>query len=272
MPVSLPPDPIEIEADPLRLSQVLSNLLTNAAKYMDAKGTIEVNALIDGQNLCLSVKDRGIGLDSASLPTIFEMFSQVKGVLDRSEGGLGIGLALVKGIVNLHGGRIEAVSAGLGQGSEFRLWLPMPAAASTGTKSIIRNGFQLPIATRRILVVDDNRDAAQSLGFLLEQSGHAIGLAHDGSQALVTASDFRPDIAFLDIGLPNMNGYELAHAIRNEPWGERVVLIALTGWGHQDDKRRAREAGFNGHLTKPVDPDRIEALIAEKLDPAHWQD
>jgi CheY-like chemotaxis protein len=237
---------------------------------MDANGQIEVNARVVGEELCIGVKDQGIGLDSESLPTIFDMFSQVKSALDRSEGGLGIGLALVKGLVTLHGGRIEAASEGLGRGSEFRVWLPIPKHQEAHGKQSGFDGFRLPITARRVLIVDDNRDAAQTLGLLLEQSGHMVRIAHDGPQALLAADDFRPEVAVLDIGLPKLNGYELAQAIRGESWGQHMVLVALTGWGQRDDKLKARQAGFNGHLTKPVDPDQVNALISVKLDHLRW--
>jgi len=270
--ISLPREPIELDIDPLRLSQVLSNLLTNAAKYMDVGGRIEVRARVQDREVCITVRDHGIGLEPESLTAIFEMFSQVKTALDRSEGGLGIGLALVRGLVALHGGRIEASSEGLGRGSEFRVWLPMPAIPAAEAHAISAPAPQNATTPRRILVVDDNRDAAESLGFLLEHSGHAVRLAHDGQEALLAAQDFQPEIAFLDIGLPKLDGYELAQAIRRETWGEHMVLFALTGWGHETDRLRARAAGFNGHLTKPIDPDSIDTLVTEKLDPRAWRD
>jgi PAS domain S-box-containing protein len=270
--ISLPLQPIELDIDPLRLSQVLSNLLTNAAKYMDVGGRIEVRARVEAAEVCITVRDHGIGLEPESLTAIFDMFSQVKTALDRSEGGLGIGLALVRGLVALHGGRIEAWSEGLGRGSEFRVWLPMPSQATAGAGITSPPPSQKAVAPHRILVVDDNRDSAQSLGFLLEHSGHAVRLAHDGEEALRAARDFQPDIAFLDIGLPKLDGYELARAIRSEAWGERILLFALTGWGHEDDRRRARGAGFNAHLTKPIDPDRIDTLVAEHLSSRAWRD
>jgi signal transduction histidine kinase/ActR/RegA family two-component response regulator len=270
--ILLPPEPIELDTDPLRLSQVLSNLLTNAAKYMDIGGLIELRAHVQNGEVCIAVRDQGIGLEPESLTAIFEMFSQIKTALDRSEGGLGIGLALVRGLVALHGGRIEASSEGLGRGSEFRVWLPTPSETSAGAHISTPPASQTASTPRRILVVDDNRDAAESLGFLLEHSGHAVRLAHDGQEALLAARDYRPDIAFLDIGLPKLDGYELSQAIRRESWGERIVLFALTGWGHETDRQRARAAGFNGHLTKPIDPDSIDTLVAEKLDPRAWRD
>ena len=270
--ISLPIEPIELDVDPLRLSQVLSNLLTNAAKYMDVGGRIEVRARVEGKEVCIAVRDHGIGLEPESLTAIFEMFSQVKTALDRSEGGLGIGLALVRGLVALHGGRIEASSEGLGRGSEFRVWLPMPSDPKAGGHASGPPASQTATTPRRVLVVDDNRDAAESLGFLLEHSGHAVRVAHDGAEALLAAREFRPEIAFLDIGLPKLDGYELAQAIRRETWGEGIVLFALTGWGHETDRQRARVAGFNSHLTKPIDPDSIDALLADKLNPRAWRD
>jgi PAS domain S-box-containing protein len=260
--VSLPDEPIEVEVDPLRLSQVFSNLLTNAAKYMEPNGQIEVSARPGDGGVYISVKDRGIGLEPDSLRRVFEMFAQVKGTLDRAEGGLGIGLALVKGLVELHGGRVTALSDGLGKGSEFRVWLASPARRGQAVAEASPQRSRLSSRPRRILVVDDNLDAAQSLAFLLQAEGHDVCVAHDGEQAFTSAGDFRPDIALLDIGLPKLDGYGVAEAIRREPWGKDILLLALTGWGQNDDKRRALEAGFNFHLTKPVDLDQVNTLIA----------
>ncbi len=260
--ISLPESPIEVDGDPLRLSQVFSNLLTNAAKYSETSGRIEVMVIPAADGIEVTVKDSGMGLEAESLSRIFEMFSQVKSALDRSEGGLGIGLALVKGIVELHGGRVSASSEGLGRGSEFRVLLPRAAA----TEKTPRGDAVLiaePVGSaRKILVVDDNEDAAHTLGLLLELSAHEVKFAYDGEQALICANELRPDIMLLDIGLPKLNGYAVAQAIRRESWGEKMILIALTGWGHEDDKRRALDAGFNYHLTKPVNPDEVDALIA----------
>jgi signal transduction histidine kinase/CheY-like chemotaxis protein len=260
--VSLPDEPIEVEVDPLRLRQVFSNLLTNAAKYMEPNGQIEVSARFGDGGVYLSVKDRGIGLEPDSLGRVFEMFAQVKGTLDRAEGGLGIGLALVKGLVELHGGRVTASSDGLGKGSEFRVWLPSPARRGDAAADDNPQRSLLSSRVRRILVVDDNIDAAQSLAFLLQAEGHEVCVAHDGEQAFISAGDFRPDIALLDIGLPKLDGYAVAEAIRRESWGKDILLLALTGWGQNDDKRRALEAGFDFHLTKPVDLDQMSSLIA----------
>jgi CheY-like chemotaxis protein len=236
--------------------------LTNAAKYMEPCGQIEVGAQLGDGGVYISVKDRGIGLEPDSLGRVFEMFAQVKGTLDRAEGGLGIGLALVKGLVDLHGGRVTASSDGLGKGSEFRVWLASPARRGESAADVNPQRSLLASRPRRILVVDDNIDAAQSLAFLLQAEGHDVCIAHDGEQACITADDFRPDIALLDIGLPKLDGYAVAEAIRREPWGRDVLLLALTGWGQNDDKRRALEAGFDFHLTKPVDLDQVNALIA----------
>jgi signal transduction histidine kinase/CheY-like chemotaxis protein len=260
--VSLPEELIEVEVDPLRLSQVFSNLLTNAAKYMEPDGQIEISALLEDGGVCISVNDHGIGLEPDSLGRVFEMFAQVKGTLDRAEGGLGIGLALVKGLVELHGGRITASSEGLGKGSEFCVWLPSPARRREVAADVNPQRSLLSSRARRILVVDDNIDAAQSLAFLLQAEGHEVCIAHDGEQAFISAGDFRPDIALLDIGLPKLDGYAVAEAIRRETWGKDILLLALTGWGQNDDKRRALEAGFDFHLTKPVDLDQVSSLIA----------
>ena len=251
-----------MDGDPLRLSQVFSNLLTNAAKYSEPSGHIEVTVLQANDGIEVAVKDSGLGLEAESLSRIFEMFSQVKSALERSEGGLGIGLALVKGIVELHGGRVSACSEGLGRGSEFRVLLPQATASQKTSQAVAQLTAEPVRIARNILVVDDNEDAAHTLGLLLELSGHTVSFAHDGEQALASANELRPDIVLLDIGLPKLNGYAVAQGIRRESWGEKMILIALTGWGHEDDKRRALDAGFNYHLTKPVNPDEVGALIA----------
>jgi CheY-like chemotaxis protein len=229
---------------------------------MEPNGQIEVSANVGDGGVYICVKDHGIGLEPDSLRRVFEMFAQVKGTLDRAEGGLGIGLALVKGLVELHGGRVTASSGGLGKGSEFRVWLPAPARRADATADDNPQRSLRSSRARRILVVDDNIDAAQSLAFLLQAEGHDVCIAHDGEQAFISAGDFRPDIALLDIGLPKLDGYAVAEAIRREAWGKDILLLALTGWGQNDDKRRALEAGFDFHLTKPVDLDQMSSLIA----------
>jgi signal transduction histidine kinase/ActR/RegA family two-component response regulator len=261
-----PPQSLLLRVDPLRLSQSLSNLLTNAAKYTDEGGDIALIVTATAQEILMTVRDTGIGLDPAVIPQLFEMFSQVESALERAEGGLGIGLALVKGLVGLHGGRVEASSAGPGRGSEFTIHLPstlvvaaQPAGAGDGALSL----ESIPPKPCKILVADDNRDAADSLSLVLEMAGHEVYTAHDGQEALAAARAHQPGIAILDIGMPDMSGYEVASAIRREPWGDRAYLLAVTGWGQTEDKERARLAGFDEHLTKPVDPDRLEKLIAE---------
>ena len=259
--VSLPSQPITLDADPLRLSQVLSNLLTNAAKYTDAGGQISLSARIEGGRLCLSIKDNGIGIPAESLDGIFAMFSQVEGATARSEGGLGIGLALVNGLVELHGGTVEAKSDGAGHGSEFTVRLPIVSSESTAV--LTPDPTAAAGIGRRILVADDNQDAADSLAMVLEMSGHDVRVARDGRAALSLAQTFRPDTALLDIGMPQLNGYEVAQALRREPWGASITLIALTGWGQESDRQKALDAGFDRHLTKPIDPDALESLISE---------
>jgi len=259
--IELPAREVEIDADPLRLAQVVSNLLTNAAKYTDAGGRIAVIARLVPPNLVISVRDNGIGISAGALRSIFEMFSQVADSLSRSEGGLGIGLALVKGLVELHGGSIEAHSEGPGCGSEFTVHLPLPDGAADAGHEAQAGATPAPRHGRRVLIADDNQDAADSLGMILELAGHEVRVAHGGHQALQVAAEFHPDAVLLDIGMPDLNGYETARALRATPGGADLELIALTGWGHPDDKLRAAEAGFDRHLTKPVDPAELEELL-----------
>jgi signal transduction histidine kinase/ActR/RegA family two-component response regulator len=264
--ISLPPNSIELEVDPLRMSQALSNLLTNAAKYTDEGGRIKVAAWLEPQGLAISVKDSGIGLSTVVIPHLFEMFAQVDSVIDRAEGGLGIGLALVKGLLALHGGTVEATSEGADQGSEFVLHLPASSIV-TGRK---HSPVEKPVSTvagprGRILVVDDNRDAADSLALVLGVFGHEVFVGHSARQALDLGARERPDAVILDIGMPDMTGYECARRIRREAWGHSIFLLAVTGWGQADDKENARAAGFDRHMTKPVDPDQVELLLIEFL-------
>ena len=257
--VSLPAETV-LDADPLRLSQILSNLLTNAAKYTDPAGHIELFGVAETDTLILSVKDDGIGLPSNMLNRIFDMFSQVDDSSQRSDGGLGIGLALVKGLVDLHGGTIEAKSAGPAQGSVFTVRLPLTSGEPVAVGGNADKSSPSLIA-RRVLVADDNKDAADALAALLELDNHEVRVAHSGRAALTLAQTFRPDVALLDIGMPELSGYEVAHALRQEPWGANILLIALTGWGQDDDRQRAKQAGFDRHMTKPIDPDELEALL-----------
>jgi len=251
---------LQLEADANRLSQVISNLLSNAAKYTDTGGTIDMHAGIEGGQLVVRVKDSGIGIANENLESVFGMFTQVKSAIDRSEGGLGIGLALVKGIAELHGGSVRAMSDGLGQGSEFVLRLPVGGQAARAEEARESSAARAAPALK-ILVADDNCDAADTLALLLGLDGHDVRTANDGINALSVALDFRPDIALLDIGMPGLNGFEVATSIRRESWGRHARLIAITGWGKYQDKQRSKEAGFDEHLTKPVDPDALKSLI-----------
>ena len=259
--VTLPPDSLPFEADPLRLAQVLSNLLTNAAKYTDAAGHIELSGRIQDGTLSVSVKDDGIGISPEALTRIFEMFSQIDGASSRSDGGLGIGLSLVKGLLKLHGGTVEAHSAGLGHGSEFIVRLPLNVLGSSDHR--ISDAPRKAAAARRVMVADDNKDAADALAMLLEMAEHDVRVAYGGRAALTLAQTFRPDVAFIDIGMPDCSGYEVAQAIRRETWGVDIRLVALTGWGQDEDRQHSKEAGFDRHLTKPVDPSALDTLVSE---------
>jgi signal transduction histidine kinase/CheY-like chemotaxis protein len=260
--VSLPPEPVYLDADPTRVAQMLANLLTNAAKYSNRGGDIRLTAERHGGEVVVKVRDNGIGISAEHLPRLFEMFSQVDTALERSQGGLGIGLSLVKGLVEMHGGTVQARSEGAGRGSEFVVQLPSadgttPDAGGAGGEP------ETPRRARRILVADDNRDAADSLAMILRLGGHEVHVVRDGQEAFEAAAWFRPDVALLDIGMPRLNGYEAARRVRGQPWGEGVVLVAVTGWGQEEDKRRASENGFDHHLTKPVDPAALEKLLAD---------
>jgi PAS domain S-box-containing protein len=260
--VSMPQQPLWLHADPARLTQAVMNLLINAAKYTDPGGQIELAAALEDKHLVIRVRDNGIGLEGAVLPKVFDMFFQADSSLERSQGGLGIGLSLVKSIVQLHGGTVEAASAGVGLGSEFAIRLTpqsdptaQPAASTRGQDTVSA------AAARRVLVVDDNRDAADSLAIFLQTVGHIVHVSYDGESALKAADELEPDVAIIDLGMPRMNGYEVCRRIRKTGWGKRALLIAQTGWGQDEDKRQTREAGFDSHLVKPVDPMAIMRLI-----------
>ncbi|HUQ51055.1 MAG TPA: ATP-binding protein [Gammaproteobacteria bacterium] len=265
--VTLPDEPIMLEADPLRLSQVIGNLLTNAAKYTDPRGRIELRAQVEKGELVITVRDNGIGLENAVLPGLFTMFSQVNSAIDRAEGGLGIGLALVKGLVGLHGGQVEARSDGPGRGSEFIVRLPhevlAPASVLADAATVTRKSGAAKRA--RVLVVDDNRDAAESLGMVLQFAGYEVTTAFNGRQALEVGALARPLAAIIDIGMPGMSGHEVARRMRLEAWGRNAALIALTGWGQDSDKQASRASGFDAHLTKPVDPDELGNVLTSLL-------
>jgi PAS domain S-box-containing protein len=266
--VSLPAENVKLEADPLRLSQVLGNLLTNAAKYTDPEGQISLQAKLANAELVISIKDDGIGLSPEVIPGLFTMFSQVDSAIDRAEGGLGIGLSLVKGLLALHGGRVEAHSEGLGKGSEFVVHLPnkMLAPANAAGAELESGTVGTGAARRaRVLVADDNRDAAESLGLVLEFAGYEVFTAFNGADALEIGARERPRAALIDVGMPGMSGHEVARRARLEAWGKNAVLIAVTGWGQDQDKQAAKAAGFDQHLTKPVDPVAVEQVLAELL-------
>jgi PAS domain S-box-containing protein len=259
--LDLPKRPVHLEADPVRLTQVFSNLLINAAKYTNAKGQIHVRVVEDGKDVVVSVKDNGIGIAAELMPRLFTLFTQARPARERSEGGLGVGLALVRGLVTLHGGHVHARSAGLDQGSEFIVQLPMSATAhedSDGGLTVTSGNAQRGL---RVMVVDDNRDVAESCKTLLEFSGHRVSTAYTAREALELAESTHPDVILLDIGLPDISGYELARRIRATTWGGNAGLIAVTGWGQESDREQAFRAGFDHHLTKPISTDALETLL-----------
>jgi CheY-like chemotaxis protein len=263
--VELPLEPLELEADVTRMVQVLSNLLNNAAKYTPAGGRIALSAWREDGHAVIAVADSGIGIPPESIGSVFEMFTQVRGSLDRAQGGLGIGLSLVRRLVELHGGRVSAFSGGRGQGSTFTVRLPLRPGTPHAQALPAADGMPAagPVdSPLRVLVVDDNLDAADSLVALLEVLGHTTTAAHDGVQALQVARGFVPDLVILDIGLPGMSGYDVAREIRRSAELRKVVLIALTGWGSESDQRQSQEAGFDQHLTKPVSLEALEQALA----------
>ena len=249
-----------VDADPTRLFQVVVNLLTNACKYTPDGGAIALELKTGQHEALIAVRDNGIGIPAHALATVFDMFSQLKPALDRSNGGLGIGLALVRGILALHGGSIKAESEGEGRGSTFTVRLPLAPVQATPESVSADTGT---VAPRTVLVVDDNVDAAETLLMFLELSGCEARVAHTGGEALHLLGQFRPQVALFDIGLPDMNGYELARRVRLLPGGAALLLVAATGWGQESDKQLAFAAGFDHHLTKPIDFDKLRALLAQ---------
>jgi PAS domain S-box-containing protein len=262
--VTLPAQSIVIEADITRATQVFSNILNNAAKFTERGGQIAVTVSADGEFALVSVRDSGIGIPSEFLARVFEMFSQVDQSMARRGNGLGIGLSLVRGLVELHGGTVEARSAGVGLGSEFLVRWPMVEAgdgsAAAGEPNALANQ-----ARHRILVIDDNHDAAASLAALLGLKGNETRCAYDGLHGLRVAADFLPDIVLLDIGMPGLDGIETGRRMREQPWGRNIVLIALSGWGQERDKRESQAAGFNHHLVKPVDLRELESVLESSV-------
>ncbi len=260
---SLPDVPVYLDADLTRLAQVFSNLLNNAAKYTEPGGHISLTADLSGADeVVVEVRDNGLGIPADALPRIFEMFSQVDRNMERAQGGLGIGLTLVRRLVELHGGTVEARSDGPGRGSQFVVRLPVARATRPAETSPIDDGLSETVK-RRILVVDDNHDAAKSMGLMLDLMGNETHTVHDGLAAIQAAEEFRPDLILLDIGLPKLNGYDACRRIRQQPWANGMVIVALTGWGQDEDRRRSQEAGFDHHLVKPVDIADINRVLAE---------
>jgi CheY-like chemotaxis protein len=264
--VTLPEEPAALDIDPLRIAQVLGNLLTNSAKYTEAGGLIRLTAGVEAEQVVIRIADNGIGLTQEQAAQVFELFSQIPAAMEKSEGGLGIGLALSRGLIELHGGRIEVSSAGPGLGTEVTVRLPSAGASNqVGERDTTSKAPALTLigkpSPQRILIADDNADAADSLAELLRLEGHEVHVAYDGEQALSIFSDVDPDAALLDVGMPRMSGLEVALAIRQRASGQRVTLIAVTGWGQERDRRTALESGFDYHLTKPIQPEDIQALI-----------
>jgi CheY-like chemotaxis protein len=265
--VNLPDGPLTIFGDAARMVQVVANLLHNAAKFTPKGGDITVTVETEKDELVIRVVDNGIGIEPEMLPKVFEMFSQVGRPLDRPATGLGIGLALVRTLVELHGGTVVAESQGRGLGTQVILRVPRLEVAEAAEP--VQAPKELPsLPPSRILVVDDNADAADALAFMLRAAGHEVNTANDGLEALNISPQFKPDIVLLDLGMPNLNGYATAHRIREEPWGHNVVLVALTGWGQPRDRDRTTRAGFNAHLVKPVGVEELFGTLAQ-LKSAH---
>ena len=261
--VTLPRAPLFVNGDTARLTQVVTNLLDNAAKYTNSGGHIGLSAEREDGMAVIRVKDTGIGIPSELLPRIFDMFTQAGMSLERSQGGLGVGLALVERLVKLHEGTVTAYSRGAGQGSEFTVRLPTVSPQHAPDEPSDETQLLASPKHCRVLVVDDNEDSVDSLAMLLEMMGHDVRTANNASRGLDIADEFRPDVCIFDIGLPKMNGYELATQLRGKPWAKDVVLVALTGWGMEEHRRRSAESGFNHHLTKPVDLDQLQQILAE---------
>ena len=252
---------IFVDVDPVRMAQVFSNLLNNAAKYTPPGGHIHLSVVRQGSEVAISVKDDGIGIAPEMMPHIFDIFAQGQRATDGAQGGLGIGLSLSRGVVELHGGRIEARSEGRGRGSEFIVSLPLVSAPVASRAPRPSPGVKQATIKRRLLIVDDLKDGADSLAMMLRLMGHEVETAYDGEDGVAVAARFRPEMALLDIGMPKMNGYEAARKIRREPWGRNIFLVALTGWGQEDDRNRTQEAGFDHHIVKPADPADLSALL-----------
>lgn len=264
--VNIPATPIPVMGDPVRLTQVFANLLNNAAKYTNTGGHITLTATTYGSCARVSVRDDGIGLDPSLLSSVFEMFMQVDRANRRTQGGLGIGLTLVRSLVEMHQGTVEAHSTGLGTGTEFIVTLPTMTTMQPAAVPVAPRSREFP--ARRIMVVDDNHDAADSLGSLLTELGAEVSVAHNGRDALELANRFLPDVVLLDIGMPGLDGYEVARQLRARPAFARTLLIALTGWGQDDDRRRSRVAGFDHHMVKPPNLEQLRNYLDRRQHPA----
>jgi PAS domain S-box-containing protein len=268
--IDLPPRPVHLHADPTRVTQMVLNLLNNAAKYTPNGGRIELTVSVDGGNAVIRVRDNGVGLSADHLPMVFEMFSQITPAKQRTEGGLGIGLSLVRGLAELHGGSVSASSPGVGLGSEFTIVLPLATDMPDAPAPEERVG-EMPDAgdrspnhgasRRRIVIVEDNLDLAESLSMLLEVEGHEVRIVTDGRGAVAACDEFRPNLVLLDIGLPGIDGFEVARRLRAEPWGGLMLIVAMTGWGQQKDIDDAIKGGFDAHATKPVSEERLHELL-----------
>jgi CheY-like chemotaxis protein/two-component sensor histidine kinase len=259
----MPPEPIFVHADVTRLSQVFWNLLNNAAKYTEPGGRIDLAVRLVDDDVEVAVRDNGIGIPAAMQRRVFDIFTQVDRPLEKSQGGLGIGLSIAKRLVEMHGGSIRVASEGHGRGSEFVVRLPARVDAHAGPSGGSPASTAQGAAGKRILVADDEPDAAMTLAMLLETTGNTVRVAHDGSDAVELAATFRPEVVLLDITMPRLNGYDACRVIRAQPWARDAYIVALTGWGQPDDRKRARSAGFDCHLVKPVEPHALERLIRE---------
>ena len=260
--VDLPSEPVWLDADATRLSQIVGNLLNNAAKYTPDGGRIGLAVRAEGAFAVIEVSENGIGIPAEMQSEVFQLFAQVENHLDRAKGGLGIGLALVRQLVTMHGGTVEARSAGIGMGSVFSVRIPRVARSAPPAEAVPIADEQVPSNPLKVLVIDDNIDVAQAIGWMLDAIGHEYRLVHDGRQALEAAREYRPDVVLLDIGLPGMDGYAVCRAFRQDELLKKIPIIAQTGWGQSRDKTLATEAGFDRHLTKPVALDDLERILA----------
>jgi CheY-like chemotaxis protein len=259
--VTLPDEPIMLDADPVRLVQILTNLLSNAIKYTPRGGRIALTARREGDEARLSVRDSGLGIPPDKLGSIFEMFGQLDRSLETGHKGLGIGLALARALVSKHGGRISANSEGLGKGSEFTVWLPVAVPVETSAPVLNDERATVDAPVCRVLLVDDNRDVATSMCRFVRLLGHDVRVAFDGAEAMQVADEFRPDVVLMDIGMPKLNGYDVAQRLRSEQWGQQMTLVAVSGWGREADRRRSIQSGFDRHMTKPIEPLALEAFL-----------